>query len=183
MNLNSETLLEEQLGPVSDEIEALKSRVETSSSHFELLMARIDALPCARLSSNGLDNLAPRTENFVTWKFPEPSMLRRIIRLRQKRKNLFPGIEFADPAWDMLLDLAAAKTERRRVSVSSLCLASGVPSTTALRWIGQMIEANFLARQEDLSDRRRVYLSLTEFAENSLLRYFEEAEEQIDTFA
>jgi len=36
----------------------------------------------------------------------------------------------ADPAWDMLLDLTAARAESRAVSVSSLCIAAGVPTTT-----------------------------------------------------
>ena len=35
----------------------------------------------------------------------------------------------------MLLDLLAARLERERVSVSSLCIAAAVPPTTALRWI------------------------------------------------
>ena len=41
----------------------------------------------------------------------------------------------------MLLDLTAARAEHTRVSVTSLCIASGVPPTTALRWIGQMSDA------------------------------------------
>ncbi len=60
----------------------------------------------------------------------------RIIRQRQLRARFFDGELFADPAWDMLLDLTAARVEARRVSVTSLCIASGVPPTTALRWIG-----------------------------------------------
>jgi hypothetical protein len=39
---------------------------------------------------------------------------------------------FADPGWDILLDLYAARQEGKQVSVSSLCIAAAVPPTTAL---------------------------------------------------
>ena len=68
---------------------------------------------------------------------------------------------FADPAWDMLLDLFAAQLERCQVSVSSLCIAAAVPPTTALRWIGTLHEAGLFERQADPSDRRRAYIGLS----------------------
>ena len=56
---------------------------------------------------------------------------RRIRELqRQLRARFFDGELFADPTWDMLLDLTAARVEHTRVSVTSLCIASGVPPTT-----------------------------------------------------
>jgi DNA-binding MarR family transcriptional regulator len=79
---------------------------------------------------------------------------------------------FADPAWDMLLDLTAAQAEHNRVSVTSLCIASGVPPTTALRWIAQMIEAGWLVRVEDTIDRRRAFVELSERATDAMARYF-----------
>ncbi len=91
---------------------------------------------------------------------PDPRLIRRIIRQRQQRARFFDGDLFADPAWDMLLDLTAARAEHSRVSVTSLCIASGVPPTTALRWIGQMTEAGLLQRVEDETDRRRAFISL-----------------------
>lgn len=66
---------------------------------------------------------------------PDPRLVRNIIRARQSRIRFFGNDLFADPVWDMLLDLAVARVEHRRVSVTSLCIASGVPTTTALRWI------------------------------------------------
>lgn len=68
----------------------------------------------------------------------EPRDLRRAIRSRRLRDEFFmPGL-FADPAWDMLLDLYAAELEDQPVSVSSLCIAAAVAPTTALRWIARM---------------------------------------------
>jgi hypothetical protein len=103
---------------------------------------------------------------------PDPRLVRRIIRQRQMRARFFDGDLFADPAWDMLLDLTAARAEHARVSVTSLCIASGVPPTTALRWIGQMTEAGLLKRIEDETDRRRAFITLTDKAVDAMARYF-----------
>src|SRR5688500_14680489 len=105
---------------------------------------------------------------------PDPRLVRRIIRQRQLRAKFFDGELFADPAWDMLLDLTAARVEHTRVSVTSLCIASGVPPTTALRWIGQMTEAGLLERVEDEAARRRVSITLSDPAADAMARYFAE---------
>ncbi|MBN8502214.1 MAG: winged helix DNA-binding protein, partial [Sphingomonadales bacterium] len=98
----------------------------------------------------------------------------RIIRQRHLRARFFDGDLFGDPAWDMLLDLTAARAEHTRVSVTSLCIASGVPPTTALRWIGQMIDAGLFQRVEDDADRRRAFITLTDKAADAMARYFAE---------
>ena len=105
---------------------------------------------------------------------PDPRLVRRIIRQRRLRDRFFDSAMFADPAWDILLDLTAARAEHVRVSVTSLCIASGVPPTTALRWIGQMVEAGLLERVEDEADRRRAFIALSDSAADAMARYFAE---------
>lgn len=105
---------------------------------------------------------------------PDPKLVRRIIRQRQLRARFFDRDLFADPAWDILLDLTAARAEHARVSVTSLCIASGVPPTTALRWISQMVETGLLERIEDEVDRRRAFIALTDKAADAMARYFAE---------
>lgn len=105
---------------------------------------------------------------------PDPRLIRRIARQRQLRARFFQGDLFADPAWDMLLDLTAARAEHARVSVTSLCIASGVPPTTALRWIAQMTDAGLFRRVEDDTDRRRAFIALTDRAADAMARYFAE---------
>lgn len=105
---------------------------------------------------------------------PDARLVRRIIQQRQMRAKFFDDGLFADPAWDILLDLTAARVERRRVSVTSLCIASGVPSTTALRWIGQLIDAGLLERQQDEVDRRRAFIALTDRGAEAMAHYFAE---------
>lgn len=100
------------------------------------------------------------------------SQVRDLLRARRLREEILPGDLFADPAWDMLLDLLAARLEQERVSVSSLCIASAVPPTTALRWIRTLTEKGFVHRQADPHDGRRVFIALTEETANAMTRWF-----------
>ena len=103
--------------------------------------------------------------------------VRRMLRQRRMREQYFPADLFADPAWDMLLDLYAARLERQPVSVSSLCIAAAVPATTALRWIKTMTDAGLFVREADPHDGRRIFIALAEGTCDALARYFEALDE------
>lgn len=107
---------------------------------------------------------------------PSAEVVRDILRLRRMRNRFFDPILFADPAWDMLLDLLAARLEGEQVSVSSLSIAASVPSTTALRWIRTMTDLGLFERRADPTDGRRVYINLTDVAANALAGYFAAAD-------
>ncbi|OYY68909.1 MAG: hypothetical protein B7Y44_07585 [Sphingomonadales bacterium 28-55-16] len=92
---------------------------------------------------------------------PAAVLLREIIKQRRLRESFFPPDLFADPAWDILLDLKAAEQEGQHVSVSSLCIAAAVPPTTALRWITAMTQSGMLERRQDPTDARRVFIGLS----------------------
>ena len=87
------------------------------------------------------------------------------------RDRFLPGDLFADPAWDMLLDLIAARLERTRVAVSSLCIAAAVPPTTALRWIKTMTDAGLLVRAADPFDQRRVFIELSDETATAMIDF------------
>ena len=89
-------------------------------------------------------------------------LARRISHWRRKRDAMFEPVTFADPEWDILLDLFAETGSGRRVSLSSLCIAAAVPTTTAVRSINAMIDQGVLARSRDANDARRVLIELTE---------------------
>ena len=80
--------------------------------------------------------------------------IRAMIRARRLRDQHFAPELFADPAWDMLLDLMAARLEQRRVAVSILCIAAAVPPTTALRWIKTLTDQGLFVRRADPQDGR-----------------------------
>lgn len=99
--------------------------------------------------------------------------VRERIRQRRLREKLFGTDLFADPAWDMMLDLYAAQLEGNEVSVSSLCIAAAVPTTTALRWIKLLSQRGWLLRSHDPGDGRRVNMHLSGSALEKLDRYFD----------
>ncbi|QUL36501.1 MarR family transcriptional regulator [Erythrobacter sp. JK5] len=103
---------------------------------------------------------------------PDPRLVRQIIVRRQARSKFFDAELFSDPAWDMLLDLTAAHAEHTRVSVTSLCIAAGVPATTALRWIKQLVDTGVFERIADSSDKRRTFIALSDRSVDAMARYF-----------
>lgn len=92
----------------------------------------------------------------------DAARIRAIIRARRLRDQYLGADLFADPAWDMLLDLMAARYEGQRVPVSSLCMAAAVPPTTALRWIKALSEQEIFVRIADPEDGRRIYIELAD---------------------
>jgi Winged helix DNA-binding domain len=98
----------------------------------------------------------------------DAARIRAMIRARRLRDHFFRAELFADPAWDMLLDLLAARLEGRRVAVSSLCIAAAVPPTTALRWIKTLTERGLFVREADPADGRRVHVALSDEAAAAL---------------
>ena len=103
--------------------------------------------------------------------------VRAVIRARRLRSRYFSEDIFADPAWDMLLDLLQAEIAQHRVPVSSLCIAAAVPATTALRWIRTMTEADLFRRRADPHDGRRIFVELSPSASKAMRQYFAEAGE------
>jgi len=100
--------------------------------------------------------------------------VRAVIRARRLRARYFPEHLFADPAWDMLLDLLQAEIAQLRVPVSSLCIAAAVPATTALRWLKTLVQEGIFVRRADPHDGRRVFVELAPAASEALRRYFAE---------
>lgn len=103
---------------------------------------------------------------------PDPRLVRAMIAQRHARAKFFDAELFSDPAWDMLLDLTAAHAEHQRVSVTSLCIAAGVPATTALRWIKQLVETGVFERIADSSDKRRAFIALSDKSVDAMASYF-----------
>ncbi|WP_247890108.1 response regulator [Azospirillum brasilense] len=100
-------------------------------------------------------------------------ILTAIRRKRAAREKFFPKGLFEDPCWDMLLDLMINHLQERRISVSSLCIASGVAQTTALRRITDLHDRGLVRRIADDKDGRRVFIELTEEGVAAMERYVE----------
>jgi DNA-binding MarR family transcriptional regulator len=97
-----------------------------------------------------------------------------LIAARRKRARYLSPELFAEPAWDILLDLLRAELAGQRISVSSACLAGGVPASTGLRWLKALEQQGLLLRQFDPRDARRIFVALSPNASAALRRYFVE---------
>ena len=98
--------------------------------------------------------------------------LRAALRVRRNRDRYFDSKLFADPAWDILLELYAAELGQRRVAVSSLCIGAAVPATTALRWIKTLEQKGMIQRAADPTDGRRVFVSLAPDTSSAMEQFF-----------
>lgn len=101
--------------------------------------------------------------------------VRRILKLRSSRRRIFGDDLFGEPAWDMLLELYLAKLAGKTEAVSSICLASGVPFTTALRWLKHLEKNEWVRRAADTKDARRILLFLTPRGEAAMEEFFAQA--------
>ncbi|WP_114521886.1 winged helix DNA-binding protein [Altererythrobacter sp. ZODW24] len=165
--------LTQQVGEIAERLEGFSGAVQGKGQREGGGAFRFES-PTPSFNGAETEDGSDRLVRSARPPLPDPRLVRRIIRQRQLRARFFESELFADPAWDMLLDLTAARVEHTRVSVTSLCIASGVPPTTALRWITQMTEAGLLERVEDEADRRRAFIALTDAASDAMARYFTE---------
>lgn len=88
--------------------------------------------------------------------------VKELQKQRRRRNEIISSPLFSDPAWDILLDLMAAKLGNESVSVSSACAAAQVPFSTGLRYVNRLVAENLAVRLSDPNDRRRDLLQLTE---------------------
>lgn len=96
-----------------------------------------------------------------------------LIKERAMRAHHLDQSLLGEPAWDMLLDLFHCREAGRTVSVSSLCIASCVPGTTALRYIAWLEEEDLIVRFKDQHDGRRMFLELTDEAYEKTAGYLD----------
>ena len=101
------------------------------------------------------------------------SKIEVILQQRRQRHRFFDPELFADPAWDILLVLALAELQFRRMSVGRLCDASNVPTTTALRWVKHLADKGHVVRVPDRLDNRRSYIELSDSASEAMRMYLE----------
>lgn len=92
-----------------------------------------------------------------------------IVRIRQHRENALGADLFADPAWDILLDLFVQRVEGRATSSTSASIASRAPMTTALRYIALLCKRGLLVRQSADHDHRIHYVELSDEAYHRMI--------------
>lgn len=96
---------------------------------------------------------------------------RRDFEARRERDRVFGAGTFADPAWDLLLDLFVAGEEGRRVDAFSLCGRTALPEGVILRSIAHLVQSNLVTRQSKAGEPRSIYLVLTADGQAKMVEY------------
>jgi DNA-binding MarR family transcriptional regulator len=90
---------------------------------------------------------------------------RAILSFHRYRDSIFADRNlFGEPSWNILLDLFEARARGNSVSVTSACVGSGVPATTALRYISALVESGWVVRHPHPWDNRVSLLTLSDDA-------------------
>lgn len=155
---------------IANELLAMARELEIGESPSSVLSALAAA-------ESGREPAKPSTgQDHPIW----VELARQTYDDRRRRTKIFRSEElFGEPAWDILLDLFIAAKERRRVSVTSACIGSAVPSTTALRWITILEKQGLLMREADPGDARRVYVKLSARGYAAMLEHFASASRSV----
>ncbi len=95
----------------------------------------------------------------------------QMMKDRQIRSKFFDAQILNGPAWNILIDLAAAGLQGRAVPTSSACASTQAPFSTALRHVNQLVEAGLVKRTIDPGDKRRTLLELEPDALEQMTRY------------
>lgn len=80
------------------------------------------------------------------------------------RQEFLPKAMRPEIAWRIMMELYLAHRERRKSYVKHVCLSSGAPDTTVLRYLETLIGDEWVSRHRSKDDRRVVELAVTKAA-------------------
>lgn len=92
--------------------------------------------------------------------------IRAIIELRRRRSRILGYGLFSDPAWDMLLELFAARLRRRATSLADIL--PGMPQSSRARWVAVLQERGLITAHSDALIPTVLWLELSETAASEI---------------
>ena len=168
--------------PVS--LDSLSASLRRATARWARLAAQFRLLALSQTARRA-EPASPSTAQEVTRRQPSmddlQSFATKIMKDRQSRSKFFDPQILSGPAWDILLDLAAAGLKGEAVPTSSACASTQVPLSTALRHVNQLVEAGLVKREADPGDRRRTLLELEPHALELMTRYLTSSWESLDS--
>lgn len=141
---------------VEAELAELRLTIEQANQRFELLDKRI-ADKNRRTNGEKIyfnpdlsrADLIDRAEKYLHWG-----------RLRSQTLDTGNGL-FADACWNMCLDIYICGLKDERVTVSAIAHSSGIPMTTAMRYINVMVDQNLIEKKPNPADNRMIFVSVS----------------------
>lgn len=139
---------------VEAELAELRLTIKQANEKFEILDKKISdssgQLSTDQCSdSKDLDpvDLIDHAEKFLHWG-----------RLKSGALDTGNGL-FADSCWNMCLDIYICGLKDEQVTVSAIAHSSGIPMTTAMRYINVMAEQGLLEKSSNPADNRMVFVA------------------------
>ncbi len=94
------------------------------------------------------------------------------LRLRRRRERTFSVNYFGDAAWDILLELERAQRLGHNLAITDIGVESRIPLTTVLRYLTRLEKDGFIDRKIDPTDRRRVFVTLSQLGYDLVCQAF-----------
>lgn len=88
--------------------------------------------------------------------------LRHEIELHDARQAHFDRVALGDRAWRILVELAAASVEGRKVTASMLARATKLHTSAITQCIARLVQREIVEQCRDSADRRNVFVRLRE---------------------
>jgi DNA-binding MarR family transcriptional regulator len=102
---------------------------------------------------------------------------------RRRCERIFDEHIFAEPAWDMLLNLYIQGQQAQPVSIRALRIAAAVPQTTAVRWIRRLDSLKYIKRSPSPDDNRVIHVTLSDRGQKLIERYLREQLGDVEAIA
>ncbi len=151
------------MDPVSVEIAAIRSALAEATEKIEALNGLV-----VSSENNETDVLDPAVDDITaTELIHRAERLLKWSRLKADMLNLGSGL-FADSCWNMCLDTYICDLRGQKITVSSIAHSSGIPMTTAMRYINVMAEEGLLEKSPNPSDNRMVFISTSETCKDKI---------------
>lgn len=143
--------------PILERIERVLAELSRSIGEADAKSNRgIDS----EIHHNGPDRSAPTEPHVASETNSRLAIATAWIRSRAARDEALGNDLFFDPAWSILLELYIHHCRQTVVSITALCIAAKVPSSTGLRWVDLLERRGLVKRQPDPFDRRKIYATL-----------------------
>ncbi len=151
-----------EVGKPPAEISYLGTEVRRLLGELDRLASFLSGIGSDQAGSGSHD--APTGEAVVL----AVAVAKQAIKMRRQRAKLFGVGLFAEPGWDILLELYVARAEDYKVTVGNACIAAAVPMSSALRWCQLLEDRRIILRYQDTGDRRRRFVKLSDCANEKM---------------
>lgn len=102
---------------------------------------------------------------------------------RSLRAEIFPGVPFGNPNWDVMLDLFIQEMNGFRTSLDHLALTGDLPAPTVYESVAELDRLGLIDRAPDHFDNRVAWLSLTVTGRQGMFDLFAQVAEIVRPIA